>query len=159
MFEILRERPVGHVQHNTNSVHHSIQFQKKGVSAVSNIGQPADMLDHTVEQVAMDNPQSLAVGSFVDVVFLDGNLAKIEAEIVARGFVMIAWDIDNVGTAAGFAQQFLDDVIMFLRPEKAFLQLPAINDIANKIEFLATCVFQEMKQCLGTTTLSAKMSV
>ena len=112
---------------------------------VSNIGQPTGMLDHAVEQVAMDNPQSHAIDSFVDVIFLDSNLAKIKTEKMARGFVMIAWNIDNASTVAGLAQQFLDDVIMLLRPEKAFLQLPAINDIANEIECLATCVFQKME--------------
>ena len=117
------------------------------------------MLDHTVKQVTMDNPQSLAIGSFVDVVFLDSNLAKIETEIMARGFVMVAWNIDNASTVAGLAKQFLNDVIMFLRPEKAFLQLPAINDIAHEIECLATCVFQKVEQWLRTTTLSAKMGV
>ena len=51
------------------------------------------MLDHAVEQVTMDNPQPLAIGSFVDVVFLDSNLAKIETEIMLRSFVMIARNI------------------------------------------------------------------
>ena len=117
------------------------------------------MLDHAVKQVTMDNPQSLAIGSFMDVVFLDSNLAKIETEIMARGFVMIAWNIDNASTVAGLAKQFLNDVIMFLRPEKAFLQLPTINNIAYEIEFLTTCVFQKMEKGIRTTTLSAKMSV
>ena len=107
----------------------------------------------------MDNPQPLAISNLVDVVFLDSNLAKIETEIMARSFVMIARNIDNAGTVAGLAKQFLNDVIMFLRPEKAFLQLPAINDIAYEIEFLTTCVFQKMEQGIRTTTLSAKMSV
>ena len=126
---------------------------------VSNIGQPTGMLDHAVKQVTMDNPQSLAIGSFMDVVFLNSNLAKIETEIMARGFVMIAWNIDNASTVAGLAKQFLNDVIMVLRPEKAFLQLPAINNIAHEIECLATCVFQKMEKCIRPTTLSAKMGV
>ena len=117
------------------------------------------MLDHAVEQVTMDNPQPLAIGSFVDVVFLDSNLAKIETEIMPRSFVMIARNIYNASTVAGLAKQFLNYVIMFLRPEKAFLQLPAINDIVYEIEFLATCVFQKMEQCIRTATLSAKMGV
>ena len=100
---------------------------------IAKIGQPTGMLNHIVEQIAMHNPQAFAINRFMDIVLPDRDFTQIIAKIMAGSFIMIAWDIDNVGTAAGFAQQFLDDVIMFLRPEKAFLQLPAINDIANKL--------------------------
>ena len=59
----------------------------------------------------------------------------------------------------GLAKQFLDDVVMFLRPVKALFQLPAIDDVADKIQRLASRVFQEMEQRLGTSAMAAKMCV
>ena len=86
------------------------------------------------------------------VVFLDRDLAKIETEIMACGLVMIARDIDHAGAVPRLAEQFLDDIIMFLRPVEAFFQLPAIDDIANEIERLAPCV-SKVETGLGTRAL------
>ena len=86
----------------------------------------------------------------MDVVFLDGDLAEIEADIVPGGLVMIAGDVDDLRAVTRLSQKLLDDVVMFLWPVEPLLQLPAVADIADKVERVASRVVQEMQQVVQT---------
>ena len=99
------------------------------------------MLDDIVEQIAMHNPKTFAVGRLVNVIFLDRDITKIIAKIMAGSFIMIAQDIDHAGAVTRFSQQILNDVIMFLWPVEALFQLPAVNNITNQIEGFTSGVF------------------
>jgi hypothetical protein len=72
---------------------------------------------------------------------------------------MIARNIDHAGAVTRFSQQFLDNVIMFLRPVEAFFQLPAINDVADQIQGFAARIFQKMQQLFGTGPWRSEMRV
>ena len=72
---------------------------------------------------------------------------------------MIARNIDHAGAVTRFSQQFLDDVIMFLRPVEAFFQLPAINDVADQIQGFTARIFQKMQQLFGTGPWRSEMRV
>ena len=72
---------------------------------------------------------------------------------------MVAGNVDDLGAVARFAQQLLDDVIMFLRPVETFFQCPAVNDIANEVKLFTSCMFEEVKKRFGLCPWRSQMRI
>ena len=82
----------------------------------------------------------------MDLVILDRDLTEIVTDVMPRRLVMIAGNIDHARAVPRLAKQLLDDVIMFLRPVETFLELPAIDNVTDQIERLATRIFEKMEE-------------
>ena len=73
--------------------------------------------------------------------------------------IVVPRDVDDPGAFARFAQQFLDDVVMFLRPINPAPQRPDIDQIADDVERLELVVLQKMKQSSGVAAPGPEMDV
>jgi len=80
----------------------------------------------------------------MDRLTLDGDAAELQAAIVAHRFVVIARDINKVGTLADLAQQLLQDIVVGLRPIDATLDMPEIDNVADQVNAEGVMVAQEI---------------
>ena len=117
------------------------------------------MLDNIVEQVAMDDPEAFAIGGDVNMIILDRDITEVEPGVLACRLVMIAWYVDYACAVPRLAEQLLDHVIMLLWPVEALLELPAVDDVPDEVERIASRVFQEVKKVLGSGPGRSKVGV
>ena len=73
--------------------------------------------------------------------------------------VMISRNIDDACSLARLTKQFLNDVVMLLRPINATTQRPDIDQIANDIECVELILFQECEKSGGIAPSSPEMNV
>ena len=114
--------------------------------------------DH-VEFVAVHDEKAPAVGSLVLGVAHDLDAAEREADELARELVVIAGDEHHARAAPHFAQQFLDHVVMRLRPVEARPHAPAVDDVADQKIGVGFVVPEEIEHQLGLAAARAEMHV
>ena len=88
------------------------------------------MANDTVKFVTMQYKKPAAVNRSMDYLFRQTDPSELNIEITAQRLIMISDQVMDGRSLAGFAQQFLNDVIMGLRPVNMALELPSINDVA-----------------------------
>jgi hypothetical protein len=76
----------------------------------------------------------------------------VHAAEIADCLIMVAWDEDHTYALADTAQQFLEDIVVALRPMGAATDAPEVDDVANKIDRIGIVVAQEIEQrlCLSS---------
>src|SRR5271167_4407216 len=122
-----------------------IDEEREIVGPVAKEGEPLRMADDHVEFVAVDDEVALAVGRRMDRLPLDLDSAERQTEELAGKLVVVAGNEHHPGAAANLAQQFLDDVVMSLRPIPAGAEAPAIDDIADKVDRLGLDMAQHVQ--------------
>ncbi len=123
------------------------------------MGEPARVLHHEVEDIAVDDQILPAVDADMDGVFHHVDAAEMGAVIVAQEFVVIAGNVDDLGALAGLAQYFLHEVVVRLRPVPAGLQRPAIDDIADEIDGIGIMAAEKVQQSVGLRAAGSEMDV
>ena len=121
----LRQRPVGHAEHAAEEVDEAVHLDREIVGLVAEMGEPARVLHHEVEDVAVDDEVALAVGAGVNGVFHHVDAAEMRAVIVAQELVVIAGNVDDLGALARLAQHLLHEVVVRLRPVPARISAPS----------------------------------
>lgn len=121
--------------------------------------EPLGVLDHAVKAVAMQDKVSLAIGGRVNGFIKHSDPTKSVIGEVAKIFIMVARHIDNSSAFARLAQNFLNDVVVGLRPIPSTLHAPAINDIADQVQIFAFGVFQKIEQKIGLAPFGAQMDI
>ena len=106
--------------------------------------EPGRPRHHAVELVAVDDEQPAPVGRLVDGVADHQDAAELVIEIAAQHVVMVARRQDHAGALAGLAQEFLDHVVMALRPVAGAAHPPEIDDVADQIQRVAFDRSQEV---------------
>ena len=80
---------------------------------------------------------------------MDGMLLDRDCPINATErtdhLIVISRDIDYACSFARFAQDFLDDVVMLLRPVAAAANLPDVDQVAHDIKHLEIVLTQEIE--------------
>ncbi|MGY3290466.1 hypothetical protein ACVWWP_003533 [Bradyrhizobium sp. LM3.6] len=137
----------------------AIHLDREIVGLVAEMGEPACVLHHEVEDVAVDDEIALAVHAGVDGVLDDVDAAEMRAVIVAQELVVIARDVDDLGALARLAQKLLDQVVMRLRPMPARFQRPAVDDVADEVDRVCIMEAQEVEQKVGLRTAGSEMNV
>ncbi len=117
------------------------------------------MLHDAVEQIAVHDPEPLAVRGRVDRIFDDGDAAQVQPDELARQLIVIARDVNDLRALARAAQDLLHDIVVRLRPVPALLQLPAVQDVADQIEGVGLMRAQEIEEIVGLAPGSAQMDV
>ena len=107
----------------------------------------------------MQNEVSLAVGRFVDGVAADFDAAEIHAAVFAQAVVVVARNKNDARALAGFFQDFLQNVVVGLRPVRATADFPKIDDIANQIARFRFDVLQEAKQHCRLARAHSQMDI
>src|SRR5262249_40520105 len=74
-------------------------------------------------------------------------------------FVVISRDVDDAGTLAGLAQDFLDDVVVLLRPINSATQRPDINEIPHYVERVEIVLAKKIEQRCGIAAPLAQIGV
>ena len=72
---------------------------------------------------------------------------------------MIAGDINDVCAFARFAQEFLDDIVVLLRPIDSAPHLPDIDQVADDVERFEIVIAQEFQERSGLAAARPKVHV
>ena len=137
----------------------AVKPQGELVQVVPHMGQPFGALDHTVEIVAVGDPQASPVGGGVDGLFHHVDAPKRVAQKAARKFVVVARHKHHTAALACAAQQFLHHVVVGLRPEPLTPQLPAVHDVAHQVQVVAGVPLQKIEQSHGLAAGCAQVQV
>ena len=73
--------------------------------------------------------------------------------------VVISRDVDHVRSFAGFAQNFLNHVIVLLRPINSPTQRPDIDQVAHNVQSLEIVRPQKIEQRCGVTATRAQVRI
>ena len=128
------------------------------IANVARERQPLHVLDNGVEFVAVYDQNSFAGRRDVDGVSLDVDVSVRAAEI-SDHLVVITRDVDDARALSGFAQDFLNDVVMGLRPVTAAAHRPDVDQIADDVEVLKLVISKKVDQHTGVRAASAEMHV
>jgi hypothetical protein len=83
----------------------------------------------------------------------------MDAHMVPEQFVVVAGDIDYLGSFFGFTEDFSQYVIMRLGPKYTFFHAPDINDVAHQIKVIGFGVFEKIEEVVGFAAFEAKVHV
>jgi hypothetical protein len=157
--QVARQAPVGQSETGAQRVETTIDLESPLVPDVAQIGQPLGALNDAIEEVAVRDPESSAVGGHMDAFGKHVDAAEVVLDIAPCELVVIAGDEYDASAFARFPQDFLNDVVMGLGPEPGAAELPAVDDVANKVEGLALGVAQEVEQRGGLAAWRAQMQI
>jgi hypothetical protein len=114
---------------------------------------------HHVKRVAVGDQQGPAVGGAVDRFVGDLDPAKAHARIGPQHLVMVARDQYHPGAAMRQLEQAADHLVVRVRPVPAFLEPPAVDDVADQIERLALDCVEEVEQQRRVAAARAEVDV
>ena len=123
------------------------------------MGEPARVLHHEVEDVAVDHQIALAVEADMDGVLHHVDAAEMGAVIVPQKLVVVAGHIDDLCALARLAQHLLHEIIVRLRPVPAGLQRPAIDDVADEVDGVGVMAAEKIQQAVGLRAAGSEMDV
>lgn len=112
-----------------------------------------------IELMAVDDEKFFSIGGRMHRAFDEPHRAEAHAEELLEEFVVVAGDERDACLLAVLAQQFLDQDIVFLRPEPFAPELPAVDEIADDVEVLAFRVAQEIEQLADLRVLGSEMDI
>src|ERR1700682_3838814 len=98
--------------------------------------------------MAVNNQNAPPIGGGVDEVFGDRDMAVVTAK-ASEEFVVVAGDVNDASAFARFAQEFLDDVVVLLRPIDSAPHLPDIDQIADDVERFEFVIAQKIPKRAG----------
>src|SRR5215208_560094 len=94
---------------------------------------------------------------------MNGVLLDVDVSISTKKanhqFVVISRDINDTGTLAGLTQDFLDDIVMLLRPINSAAHRPDIDEITHNVKRIEIILAKKVEQCCGVTTARAQVRV
>ena len=108
--------------------------------------------------MSVNNQNATPIRRSMNGMFLNRDVAVIAVK-TADELVVVARDVDDPGAFARFPQNFLDDVVVLLRPVKAAAHLPDIDQIAHDIERLEIVVAQKIEQARCPAAASTQMDI
>ena len=136
-----------------------VHLDREIVGLVAEMGEPARVLHHEIEDIAVNDEIAPAVDAGMDGVLHDIDAAEMRAVIVAQELVVIAGDVDDLGALARLAQHLLHEVVVRLRPVPVGLQRPAVDDIADEIDGIGIMAAEEIQQSVGLRAAGSEMDV
>ena len=141
---ISAERPVAEAEAAPDKVDEGIEREQKLVTEIASECEPLNVLYHGVEFVAMDHQNSFPGCGHVNCPLFDLDVTVGPAK-VAHQLVVISRDVDHVRAFAGFAQNFLDHVVVLLRPKNSAAQRPDIDQVAHDVQSIEIVFAQKIE--------------
>ena len=157
-FDIGAERPVAKAGEAADEINDSIAAHEQDIADVAQVSEPAHVLHNGIEFVSVHDEQSAAVRRFVNGVFLKRH-ARIMPVEGGEEFVVIADDVDDFRSLPAFAQKFLNDVVVLLRPVNATAKGPNVDEVADKVEGVKLHILQKIEEDAGFAPTRAEMNV
>jgi hypothetical protein len=154
VLQVSRQRPVPKAQLSTHPVEFGVEIQNNVICFIAEETYPWHYSVDSVEHVSVYNKITFAVCPSVFVLIV--NLYVAEGELIwhecSQELIMIAGNVDNLGSFLGEGKNLTHDVGVVLIPAPTILlYLPAVNNVANKIESVARVVFQKVNKMKGLT--------
>ena len=158
LLDRLAQRPITESKDPAHGVHERIEREQKLVAEIAEEREPPDVLHHGVELVAVEDENAAPVRGDMHGVFLDSN-RSVGPEMAGEEFVVIARDVDDPRSFARLAQDFLDDVVVFLRPVDSAAERPDINQVTDDVEGVEFVFFQESEERIRAAAPRAQVDV
>ncbi len=140
------ERPVTQTKTAPEEINKGIEREQKLITKVAGECEPVHVLHHCVQFAAMNDQNSFPRGGYVNCLLLDLDV-PVSATKVGHQLVVIARDVDHMRAFAGFAQNFLDYIVVLLRPVNSAAQRPNIDQVAHNVERIEIVLAQKIEQC------------
>ncbi len=121
--------------------------------------EPARVLHHEVEDIAVNDQVTPAVDTGMDGVLDHIDAAEMRAVIVPQELVVIAGHVDDLGALARLAQHLLHEVVVRLRPVPVGFQRPAIDDITDEVDGVGIMDAEEVQQPFGLRSACTEVDV
>ncbi len=112
-----------------------------------------------VEFVAVNDEITLAVCRGVDRLPLDLDPTEGQAEELAGEFIVVAGNENHPRAAPHLSQQFLDDVVMRLRPVPAGAESPAVDDVADQVDRVRLDMAQHVQDKVRLAPARAQVQI
>ena len=158
MFGESAKRPITEPEPAADKVDRWVEREQELVSNVARERQPFHVLHYGVKLMPVDDEHATSVRQTMDRMSLHGDIA-VSAEKAGEHFVVVTRDANDPCALARFAKNFLDNVVVLLRPVTAAAQLPDVDQIAHYIERFAFVLAQEFEQRTGIAAARAQMDV
>src|SRR5207302_256654 len=158
LFRVGAERPVTETEPPSDKIDRRIEREQKLVSGIAQISEPLRILNDGVELMSVNHENAATISRDVNRVLLNRNVSVSAAE-GADELIVISGNVNHRHALARFAQDFLDHVVVLLRPIATAPQLPDIDQIANDVEFLAIVIAQKLKHRLGVARPCSEMKI
>ncbi|QRM32496.1 hypothetical protein JO965_30880 (plasmid) [Microvirga sp. VF16] len=100
-----------------------------------------------------------AIGGLMNRTLGDLDTAAMSIEKIAQKLVVVAWDVHKTTSPVHLAEEFLNDVIVFLGPIPTRFQSPAVNDVADELDRAHVDLTEEIKKGLALAALCPEMQV
>src|SRR5665648_1129847 len=136
-----------------------VEPERHRVAPVPKEGEPLGVADDHVELVAMHDEIAPAVRADVNRLALDGDAAELRAAIIPHGLVVVAGNVNELGALAHFAQEFLQHVVMGLRPVDAAPDAPEVDDVTDQVDLWSVVEAQEVEKRFGLASLGPEMNI
>ncbi len=117
------------------------------------------MAHDNVEFVAMNDEVALAIGRGMDRLSLDLDPAEGQAEELTGEFIVVAGNEHHPRAAPNFAQQFLNDVVMRLRPVPTGAEPPAVDDVADQVDRVGLDMAQHIQDEMRLAPARAQVQI
>src|SRR5262245_28166335 len=158
---IRAERPIAQTETSPDKVDQWIERQEELIAKITCKREPPHSAAagyHHIEFVTMDNQDTFTGGGYVNCVLLDLDI-PIRSAKARHQFIVISRNVNHPRTFAGFAQDFLDHVVVLLWPVDCASERPDINQVADDVEHVEVGLAQEVQQRSGITAACAQVSV
>src|SRR5262249_2448949 len=130
---IRAERPITETEAAPHKVDERIEREEKLIAKVARKREPLHVLHYRVQFVAVNYQDALARGGHMNCPLHDLNIPVGAAEARYQ-FIVISRNVNYACALAGFAQDFLDHVVVFLWPVDCAPQRPDIDQVAHDVE-------------------------
>jgi hypothetical protein len=157
-FHIGAEGPITKTDQASCQIDGAVASQKQSVANITDVPKPAEVLHHRVKFVPVKHQDASAVGRQVDRVLLDRD-ASIIAEIATHVFIVVPGDVNYFGAFSALAKEFLDNIVVFLRPENALLQRENINKVSDYVQRLEVILSEKIEQRFRLAVFVAEVNI
>ena len=122
-------------------------------------GEPLRIANDHIEFVAVQNMQAFAIRCLVNGIVHDLDAAEIGAAVLSQRLVVIAGNEDDPGTLAHLTQQFLQDIVVRLQPDRPTPDPPEVYDVADQVNGVRVMLTQKVQKHVGLAGPSSEMHV
>ena len=135
-----------------------VALHEEDIADVTQVREPPHVLNNRVQLVPVHYEQAASIRRFVNGIFLECHACVVSVE-GGEEFIVIPDDVDDFGPLPAFAQKFLDDIVVLLRPVDASTQGPDIDQVAHKVEGVEFHILQEIQEHAGFASTRAEMNI
>ena len=157
-FHIGAEGPVAEPEELTEEIDDAVAAHEEDIAYVPEVGQPAEVLDDGIEFMPVDDEDFSAVRRGVDRVLADFDAGVVPVE-GGEEFVVVARNVNDLSAFAALAEEFLNHIVVILRPIDSATKSPDINQIADKVERLKFRIPEKIDQGAGIAALGSQMHI